>query len=135
VSAEIKAEVAEAVREVRAAFPANQVDVEGDDQGGAFVRVHEVAIGPAFIPNVSWIGFQITFQYPFADVYPHYLRPDLTRVNGQVFTPPYHPGRNFPWPGNEVASLMVSRRSNHRDPTTETAAVKLAKVVDWLRLQ
>lgn len=135
MSKEITAEVAEAVGEIRTAFPGHQVDVAADDQGGAFVRVHEIDIGTAFAPNVSWIGFQITFQYPFADVYPHYLRPDLARVNRQAFVQPFHPGHTFSWPGGGTAALMVSRRSNHRDPAVETAAIKLAKVIDWLRHQ
>jgi hypothetical protein len=135
VSKEVTAQVAEAVREIRAAFPSHQVNFIGDDQGGAFVRVDGVEIGSAFTPNTSWIGFQITFQYPFADVYPHYLRADLARVNRQAFVQPFHSGHTFSWPGGEETSLMVSRRSKYQYPAVETVAIKLSKVVDWLRQQ
>jgi hypothetical protein len=135
VSTAIKAEVEEALGEIRASFGLFRVDVEADDQGGAFVRVHDVPIGTGFIPNVSWIGFQITFQYPFADVYPHFLRSDLARANGQPLAKPLNPGSAFALPSGAISAVLLSRASRSRDPVTDTAAVKLAKVIDWLRIQ
>lgn len=85
---ELNEPVAEALREIGASFRAHRVDYEPDGQGGAFLRVHDLAVGKAFAQPTSWIGFQITFQYPFADIYPHYLRPDLTRVDGAALTTP-----------------------------------------------
>jgi len=135
MSANINAPVAEAITEIRASFSAHRVDVEPDGQGGAFVRVHDLGIGPAFTPNTSSVGFQITFQYPFADIYPHYLRSDLARADGGALTPPLHQGQSFVTPAGTTPAVMLSRRSNHRDPETDTAALKLAKVLDWLRSQ
>lgn len=135
MSAEIKAAVEEAIGEVRASFASHKVDVEADDQGGAFARVHDVPIGSGFMPNLSWIGFQITFQYPFADVYPHFLRSDLARANGQPLAKPLNPGSAFPLPSGAVSAVLLSRVSRNRDPLTDTAVVKLAKVIDWLRAQ
>ena len=30
-----------------------------------------------------WIGFRITFQYPYADVYPHFTNANLARSDGR----------------------------------------------------
>jgi hypothetical protein len=135
VSTAIKAEVQEAIGEIRASFASHKIDVEADDQGGAYVRVHDVQIGASFAPTVSWLGFQITFQYPFADVYPHFLRPDLARADGKPLAKPFNSGSSFPLPSGAVSAVLLSRASRSRDPVTETAAVKLAKVIDWLRIQ
>lgn len=135
MSTAINEPVAEAIKEIRDAFKAHRVDSEPDGQGGAFVRVHDVALGKTFTQATTWIGFQITFQYPFADVYPHFIRPDLTRVDGQALSAPLHVNHSLAMPSGAVPAVMVSRRSNHRDPVTDTAVVKLAKVIDWLRAQ
>jgi hypothetical protein len=82
MSSDLNGPVAEALVEIRASFRAHRVDFEPDGQGGTFVRVHDLEFGHAFVPSQSWVGFQITFQYPFADIYPHYLQPDLTRADG-----------------------------------------------------
>jgi hypothetical protein len=64
-------------------------------------------------------------------VYPHYLRPDLALANGQAFTPPLHPGQQLP--GFAEPALMVSRASHRWDPVRDTAALKLVRVLEWLR--
>ena len=125
----------EALAEIRASHYAHKVDHEPDGQGGVFVRVYDLEIGRGFNHGTSWMGFQITFQFPFADIYPHYLRPDLERADGKALAPPLHVNNSFALPSGTVTAVMLSRRSNHRDPETDTAAVKLAKVLDWLRSQ
>lgn len=135
MSTDLKEPVAEALSEISASFRAHRVDHEPDGQGGAFLRIHDVAVGKAFTQPTSWVGFQITFQYPFADIYPHYLRPDLTRVDGAALTPPLHLNQSFALPSGALPAVMLSRRSNHRDPAMDSAAVKLAKILDWLRSQ
>lgn len=133
MSTDFNAPVAEALAEIRASIRAHRVDHEPDGQGGVFVRVHDLDIGRAFHPATSWVAFQITFQFPFADIYPHYLRHDLTRADGQALTSPLHLNQTLALPSGATPAVMLSRRSNHRDPETDTAAVKLAKVLDWLR--
>ena len=135
MSTDLNGPVADAIAEIHASFRAHRVDHEPDGQGGAFVRVHELEIGRAFNQPTSWVGFQITFQFPFADIYPHFLRSDLTRKNGVALVPPLHVNNSFALPSGAVPAVMLSRRSNHRDPETDTAAIKLTKVLDWLRSQ
>jgi len=124
-------EVANAIEEVIAAFPGHQVDVTPEAQGGAYVVVQSLPVGPAYTPSQTWVGFLITFMYPHADVYPHFVDAGLRRENGQ----PHGTGITGPISWNSRSALQVSRRSNRWSPGTDTAALKLAKVLEWLRSQ
>jgi hypothetical protein len=124
----INAAVERAIEEVRATFPENPIDVTEDGQGGARVRVHDLHLGEQYEPARSWALFAITFQYPEADVYPHFFVPGLKRVGGGAL------GEGFQetqW--NSEAVTQVSRRSNNRNADLDTAAIKLGKVLAWVR--
>jgi len=74
------------------------------------------------------VGFLISFQYPRADVYPHFIDGSVSRKDGAAL------GQGFSattW--QDRKALQISRRSNRLDPTIDTAALKLQKVLDWLR--
>ena len=61
--------VAKAIDELRSTFDHCVVAAEPDGSGGAIVRVVNIPLGPPYKQTTIWIGFQITFQYPYADVY------------------------------------------------------------------
>jgi hypothetical protein len=125
----MKPDVERAVAEIRATYPDTTVTVREDGEGGAYVIVEEVDLGPRYQPRLSWLGFRITFQYPYADTYPHFVRGDLVRVDGV----PLSEGMSLlPAPFEGRAAVQISRRSNHLDPRTETALIKLQKVVAWV---
>jgi hypothetical protein len=119
-------EVSQALDELRRYFPGATVEAEEDGQGGAYVNVAPIEIGEKYSPNTTWFGFHITFQYPRADVYPLFTGSDVQRVDRAG-----HPSgvSAAPWRGKPA--LQFSRRSNRLDPTTDTAATKLAKVISW----
>lgn len=122
------ADVKQAVEEVRTSFPNSVVVAEDDGQGGAFVRVEPLDIGEKYVPSKTWCAFHVTFQYPRADVYPHHIGSDVKRGDNSAFgqgVSPQH-WRNSP-------SLQLSRRSNRLDPSIDSAATKLAKVIAWFR--
>ena len=121
-------EVQQAIAEIQQAFPAHTVEVEAEAQGGAHVIVHDLVIGEQYVPFTTWIGFTISYQYPYADVYPHYLDAGLRRVDGLV----QGAGLQFPvnWRNRQV--IQVSRRSNRWNAAIDTAATKLTKVLTWL---
>lgn len=125
----MKPEVATAIEEIRATFADHPVLVREDGEGGAFVIVEGVDPGPRYVQRETWIGFRITFQYPYADVYPHYVRGDLVRVDNKSLGEGTGPNHNF----EGRAAVQVSRRSNHLNPATDTAVRKLMKVLEWLR--
>jgi hypothetical protein len=122
-------EVEGAIKELERAFPGSRVDVEPDADGGAWVVVNDLPVGPTYELGTTWVGFQVTFQYPRADVYPHFLDGALRRKDGKGL------GEGFSgatqWRGRPA--VQVSRRSNRLDPSTDTAATKLAKVLEWVR--
>jgi hypothetical protein len=125
--------VEKAIAETRAAFVGHQVDVEPDSEGGAYVTVQGLHLGDQYAPNTSWVAFHITFQYPHADVYPHFCVAGLKK-NGQDVTPPFHKG-DWKTPSIAAPATSFSRRSNRWNPAADTAAIKLTKVLDWIRSQ
>ena len=122
--------VAKAIEEVRRTLEACQVDVEADGAGGAVVMVRGVPLGSPYLQAKVWIGFQITFQYPYADVYPHFTNPELGRADGAAL------GSGF---GSATfrgqPAIQISRRSSRLDPARDTAVLKLLKVIRWMKGQ
>lgn len=123
------AEVSSAIEELKVAFPDGQVSAEAEAQGGAYVTVNGVDIGASYSPSTTWIGFLIGFQYPRADVYPHFMDATVRRVDGQAHGVSFQ--LNKKW--RDKDAIQISRRSNRLDPTVDTAATKLAKVLEWVR--
>lgn len=122
-------EVERAIHELRESFPDNELSFVEDGQGGAQVTMQGFRVGDALDPSMTWVGFAVTFQYPATDVYPHFVRPDLVRSDGQ---PLQGEGMSkATWNGTPATQL--SRRSNRWRPESDTAAMKLSKVLDWLR--
>jgi hypothetical protein len=125
----MNAAVAKAISEIRAAFPDTPTEIQDDGQGGASIILEDVPIGELFTSPSTWIGFRITFQYPYADVYPHFVRGDLLRRAGAPLGTSITGGHSF----LGRPSLQLSRRSNRLNPQTDTALLKLLKVTQWLK--
>lgn len=128
----LAAAIAEAIEEVRATFAEATVTVDSDGNGGAWVVIDSVPLRPVYVQDSSWIAFQITFPYPEADVYPHFVTPDLSRTDGAAL------GAGFAvtkWGPNGDAGMQLSRRSNRLNPSVDTAATKVLKVLKWLNEQ
>lgn len=122
--------VEKAIAEIRSCFPDNPLEFFPDGSGGAFVVLQNFPLGPPWAQADTWVGFQITFQYPYADVYPHFVRHDLARADGK----PIGPGLGHAQFRGQAA-VQVSRKSNKLNPATDTANLKLLKVLKWLRSQ
>lgn len=130
----LTAEVQDGVDGLRASFPGVPITVAETGDGGAWVRVEDLVTGPAFLQPTSWYVFQIPFSYPEADVYPHFVRADLSRRDGQ----PLGVGLTQPvgcWQGGALSGTQISRRTNTLDAATNDAAGKLMKVQRWLAQQ
>lgn len=134
--------VSKAVDAIRSQFGGDNVLLAADHDGGAYVIVEGVTIGAPFSQAVSWIGFHIPSTCPYADVYPHFVVPDLVRVDGGPLGEGLSTGFSFPdqgslkTPGTMPArpAVQVSRRSNRKDSAgIETPLHKLLKVIQWLR--
>jgi hypothetical protein len=131
-TAPVSPTIAEAIEEIRVTFAESAVTVDGDGAGGAWVVIDSVPLGPGYSQDDSWIAFLITFAYPDADVYPHFVRPDLSRVDGAAL------GAGFSqttWGRRGDPGIQLSRRSNRLNPAVDTAATKVLKVLKWLNEQ
>jgi hypothetical protein len=91
--------------------------------------VQGLSLGEKYAPSASWVGFAIGFQYPASDVYPHFVRSDLARVDGRPLGEAMTTGHTW----NAGPAVQVSRRSHKWDRSADTAAIKLAKVLEWIR--
>lgn len=121
-------EVKAAIEEIKATFPDHRVDVEDEPQGGAYVVVADLSIGKTYVPSTTWVGFLLSYQYPYADVYPHFIDGEVQRVDKQSLGGGFSNPRTWQ---NRLA-IQVSRRSNHWNPALDTATTKLVKVLEWI---
>lgn len=122
-------EVAQAVQELKAGFPGTAVTATEVGDGGAHVVIEPVDLGDAYEQRETWVGFTISFQYPYADIYPLFIRPDLVRVDQAHLGEGISTGHSFE--GRQATQL--SRRSNRLNPAIDTAVLKVTKVLAWLR--
>lgn len=120
-------EVEEAIREIAAAFSKYVLESADDGQGGAFVTLSDVPISGPYEQDASWFGFHITHTYPYSDIYPHFVRHDLNRRDGKPLGAAFSLGTFRSQP-----AIQISRRSNRHNAATDTALLKLQKVIKWL---
>jgi hypothetical protein len=124
----MKPDVERAIAEIREAYSETTTTVREDGEGGVYVILEEADPGFVYRERVTWIGFRITFQYPYSDTYPHYVRGDLSRSDGRPLGEGMSQNQSF----EGRPAVQISRRSNHLDPSTQTALIKLQKVLAWL---
>ena len=124
----MKQHVANAIDELGHAFPSSSVSSREDRNGGAYVIVEDVVVGPRYEPSSTWLGGHITALYPYADIYPLFIGDNVHRVDGIPFQPPITPGAQF----EQRPALQVSRRNNHTQNFPQTAVAKFLKVLDFL---
>ena len=124
----MKPEVEQAVAELRRCFGDAAVAACPKDDGGAVVTIDPIDLGPGYVPQQTWIKFLVCFQYPLADIYPLFVHPDVARADGQ----PHGEAITRAEFEGEPA-LQLSRRSNHLDAEIDTAALKVTKVMQWLK--
>lgn len=126
----MKEEVVKAIQELRINFPESEITVKEDPEGGALVVMENVIIDLStskYNQDRTWIGFRINFQYPYADVYPIFVREDLSRKDGSPLGPSMS---KCNWENRPA--IQVSRRSNKRVADFDTASLKIQKVLQWL---
>lgn len=121
-------EILRALEDIKTSFPECTQIIREDGEGGVYVILEDVPLGAPYNQTTTWVGFRITFQYPYSDVYPHFLRGDLSRADekglGEATSTCTFEGR---------AAIQISRRSNKLNPAVDTALLKLLKVLQWLK--
>ena len=124
----MKQNVANAIEELKQAFPSSDICSQEDGEGGAYVIVEDVAIGCRYRPSSTWLGGHITALYPSADIYPLFMADNVQRADGVAFEPPVTPGVQF----LERPALQISRRNNQIQEYSQTAVSKFLKVLHFL---
>lgn len=121
-------DVAEAIAELKRAFPESVVDVVEDGSGGARVRVEPVDLGDRFEPRLTWMGGHLTPLYPNADIYPVFIGGDVRRRDGKPFEVPVTHDASF----LDRPALQVSRMNNQLHLARQTALSKFVKILHFL---
>ncbi len=118
-----------AIGEIEGTFAPSPVVVVPDGQGGARVIVERAVLGPPYVQALTWLGAHLPAQLPYSDVYPVFVDGALRRCDGASLVAPITPGHSF----MNRPAVQVSRRSNRVDLDIQSAAMKLQKVLHWMR--
>jgi hypothetical protein len=131
----LKASVREALDLLGAAYPNISLRVVPDTQGGAWVEMLEVPVGSPYSQETSFVVFLLPFNLPGTDVYPFFVCPELSRLDGAGLGPGFQLTQ-LSWPGDPEprAVMQISRRTRGAF-AMQTAAQKVVKVLDWLLTQ
>lgn len=124
----MKVEVSQAIEELKRQFATSSLIVREDGQGGAYVVMEPVTLGPKYRPETTWIGFQIPAQYPYADIYPVFIGGNVVRADGVAFVVPVTPGHNF----EGRPAIQISRRNSAAQSGLQKAPAKILKVLDFM---
>jgi len=124
----MKVEVSAGIEELKRQFSASTFAFREDGQGGAYVVMEPVVLGPKYRPEVTWVGFQIPAQYPYADIYPVFIGGNVVRADGMPFATPVTPGHHF----EGRPAIQVSRRNSAAQSGMQKGVAKILKVLDFL---
>lgn len=122
--------IQKALEQLRQCFAGAEIETVEDGSGGAYVTVSGIEIGTPYAQERCWFGFHITAQYPYSDIYPHFVQRDLHRLDGralgEAISEASFQGR---------LAYQISRKSNRHDHQNDTAALKLMRIINWLKLK
>ena len=124
----MKTEVAKGIEELKRQFNPSPLIVREDDQGGAYIIIESLPLGSKYQPSSTWFGFQMTAQYPYADIYPIFIGEEVTRVDGVAFAAPISRGNKF----EGRPAIQVSRKNAAAQNGLQKATFKILKVLDFL---
>lgn len=120
--------VEQAVAHLQAHFR-DRIAVIPEQDGGARIRVADLELGPPYAQAETWFGFTVSYLHPYGDIYPHYVRPDLRRLDGTPLGGGLHINNSFA----DLPAVMVSRRTRLVGSAYPVDPVlKLLKVQQWL---
>lgn len=124
----MRVEVSAGIDELRRQFTAASIVAKEDGQGGAIVVMEPVELGPKYRPTVTWMGFQIPAQYPYADIYPVFIGADVVRADGMPFEVPITPGHHF----DGRPAIQVSRRNAAALNGSQRVPSRILKILAYL---
>lgn len=130
----VKGAVQAGLTEITDAYGAEKVRAVPDGQGGAWIEIAEVALRDRYMQDSTFIICLLPFNLPGADVYPLFMRSDLTVRDGNGLGEGFAIA-NVSWPGDSQPrpAVQVSRRTRRSEFTLQTPLQKIEKVLDWVR--
>lgn len=123
----MKQEILTSIEELRKQFDPSSVMVREDGSGGAYVIVERVPLGDKYQPSDSWVGFHLTAQYPYADIYPVFIDGAVRRSDGKALSAPVTTGHVF----EQRSAIQISRRSTAAN-ALQKANAKILKILSFL---
>lgn len=124
----MKPQVQTGIEELQRQFPETVISTRDDGSGGAYVILTPITIGSRYTPTSTWMGFHIPPLYPYADIYPVFIGPEVRLANGQAFVPPVT--HNAVFEGR--AAIQVSRRCPAAQQSLQKATTKVLKILNFL---
>lgn len=129
----LKQAVSIALDSVLAQLDADRVRSVADGQGGTWVEILDEPLGEAYSQDATFVIALLPFNLPNADVYPIFLRPDLSRADGADLGEGFQvTGVQLPGDAAPRPAVQVSRRTRG-DFHGQSAAQKITKVLAWVR--
>lgn len=122
--------VAEAIEEIKRAYPDAKVDPSPDNEGGAYVSVSEdMGVMYRSEDGGHTLQFQIPYNHPEAQVKDFYVIPPLVKLDGSCLPNGFHHA-NF----RMQDATQVSRIKRDYDPDRDKSlALKIAKILKCIR--
>lgn len=133
--APLKQAVRDALGQIRASYPDMTINSLGDGQGGSWVELVDVPLGEPYAHDTTFVVFLLPFTLPGSDIYPMFVRADLTRLDGRPLGEGFA-ATELAWPGDSSPRpvIQISRRTRGSF-AAQTATQKLAKVMHWVLSQ
>jgi hypothetical protein len=105
-----------------------------DGQGGVWIELTDVTLGDRYQQESTFVICLLPFNLPAADVYPLFVRNDLSRADGKGLGEGFA-ATSVSWPGDKQPRpvVQVSRRTRGSAFTLQTPRQKIDKVLDWVR--
>lgn len=130
----LKDATATALADIVAAYGEDRVRAVPDGQGGVWIEIADVPLGIAYAQSDTFVICLLPFNLPVADVYPLFVRNDLSRTDGEGLGEGFG-AASVRWPGDDEARpvVQVSRRTRGNAFTLQTPRQKIEKVLDWIR--
>lgn len=105
-----------------------EVLVEPDGGGGAYVTVKPLIFGELWLPEEDAVEFAMAYNYPFTPIYPFYAEPGLRLANGGAQPQAL---QQVNWRGRE--RTQISLRTRRWEPAHDTASTALRMVAHWFQ--
>jgi hypothetical protein len=100
---------------------------EPDGEGGAYVVVEGIELGPNWSATSAELAFHLAYNFPASSIYPYYLQSDVVPAGG-AFPQAL---QRVEWRGSPM--IQVSLRQERWDPRRDNAVGAVMQTQDWLR--